>query len=65
MLNRFIITVEVSLSATKPAEAAEWLQKFFDYFHPSACAKVELAKPVAQAPQAQPSLAQPADPLLE
>jgi hypothetical protein len=58
MLNRFIITVEVSLSATKPAEAAEWLQKFFDYFHPSAGAKVELAKPVAQATQAP-------DPLLE
>jgi hypothetical protein len=48
MIVRRIFTVEASLPLDKPAEALEWLQRFFDYFHPALSAVVKIGEqPVA------------------
>ena len=42
MIIRRTFTVEASLSTEKASEALDWLQKFFDYFHPTLSATVKL-----------------------
>lgn len=57
MIIRRTFTVEASLSTEKAGEAVDWMQKFFDYFHPSLSAMVRLDEsPVAKPPENDPLL---------
>lgn len=54
MLSRQKFTVEASLPAMSSKDALEYLQKFFDFFHPTFCAQVQLVEQVK--PESDPSL---------